>query len=129
MGTGSFPGIKTGRGVTLPVPWSRKSRAIPLLPLWAVRPIQSLSACTRVHVLPIIWKYCIPIANTKRLMLCVLLRIVKKKTSKDTYRNAECLVMLKQLVHMVTAVLYGVKWTHDVDVVFKCATLELLTGF
>ena len=31
------------------VPWSRKSRAIPLLPLWAVRPVQSLSACARVH--------------------------------------------------------------------------------
>ena len=30
------------------VPWSWKSRAIPLLPLWAVRPVQSLSACTRV---------------------------------------------------------------------------------
>jgi hypothetical protein len=25
------------------------SRTIPLLPLWAVRPVQSLSACTRVH--------------------------------------------------------------------------------
>jgi len=25
------------------------SRAIPLLLLWAVRPVQSLSACTRVH--------------------------------------------------------------------------------
>ena len=54
MGTGSFPGVKSGRGVTLtPHPllvlWSTKSRAIPLLPLWAVRPVQSLSACTRVH--------------------------------------------------------------------------------
>jgi len=54
MGTGSFPGVKSGRGVTLAphpllVPWSRKSRAIPLLPLWALRPVQSLSACTRVH--------------------------------------------------------------------------------
>jgi len=54
MGTGSFPGVKSGRGETLTphsllVPWSRKSRAIPLLPLWAVRPVQSLSACTRVH--------------------------------------------------------------------------------
>ena len=53
MGTGSFPGVKSGRGVTLTpnpllVAWSRKSRAIPLLPLWAVRPVQSLSACTRV---------------------------------------------------------------------------------
>ena len=110
MGTGSFPRVKSGRGVTLtPHPllmhssavgrgrasrpdhdqqhcyhhaptvkpelylyypygpyglysaqclykgalylylWSWKSRAIPLLPLWAVRPVQSLSACTRVH--------------------------------------------------------------------------------
>ena len=53
MGTGSSPGVKSGPGVTLtphPLlgPWSRKSRAIPLLPLWAVRPVQSLSACTRV---------------------------------------------------------------------------------
>jgi len=38
MGTGSFPGVKSGWGMTLtPHPllvlWSRKSRAIPLLPL------------------------------------------------------------------------------------------------
>ena len=31
------------------VPWSRKGTAIPVLPLWAVQPVQSLSACTRVH--------------------------------------------------------------------------------
>ena len=31
------------------VPWSRKSRAIPLLPLWAVRSVHNLSACTRLH--------------------------------------------------------------------------------
>ena len=52
MVTGSFLGVKCGRGVTLTshpllVPWSWKGRAIPLLPLWAVRPVQSLSACTR----------------------------------------------------------------------------------
>ena len=40
MGTGSFPGVKSGRGVVLTprpflVPWSRKGRAIPLLSLWA----------------------------------------------------------------------------------------------
>jgi hypothetical protein len=29
--------------------WSRKSRTIPLLPLWTIRPVQSLSACTRVY--------------------------------------------------------------------------------
>jgi len=53
--TQSFPGVKSGRGVTLTlhpllVPWSRKGRAIPLLPVWAVRPVQSLNACTRVHI-------------------------------------------------------------------------------
>jgi hypothetical protein len=49
-----FPGVKSGRGVTLTphpllMPLSRKGRAIPLLPVWAVRPVQSLSACTGVH--------------------------------------------------------------------------------
>jgi len=48
-------------GVTLTphpllVPWSRKGRAIPLLPLRAVWPVQSLSACTRVHfTLPLLY--------------------------------------------------------------------------
>ena len=32
------------QGCTLSLPYSR---AIPVLPLWAVRPVQSLSACTR----------------------------------------------------------------------------------
>ena len=52
--TGSFPGAKSGRVVTLTthpllVPWSRKSRTIPVLRLWAVRPVQNLSVCTTVH--------------------------------------------------------------------------------
>jgi hypothetical protein len=54
MGTESFPGVMSGRGVTLTphpllLPWSWKSRAIPLHPLWAVRPVQSCRACSRVH--------------------------------------------------------------------------------
>ena len=53
MDTGSFPCVKSGRDVTLttqllPVLWSRKSRAIPLLPLWAVWLVQSLSV-------PVLW--------------------------------------------------------------------------
>ena len=53
IGTGSFLMVKSGRGVTLTphsllVPWSRKSRAVPSL-LRAVRPVQRLSTCTRVH--------------------------------------------------------------------------------
>ena len=55
MGTGSFPGVKSSRGVTLTphpilVPRSRKSRDIPPLPLWAVRPVYSLGAWTEMHV-------------------------------------------------------------------------------
>ena len=54
MCTGSFPGVKSDRGVTLTshpllVPWSRKSKAIPLFFLRAVWTVQSLIACTRVH--------------------------------------------------------------------------------
>ena len=41
---GLYRALVPVQGGTLPY-----SRAIPLLPLWAVRPVQSLSACTRVH--------------------------------------------------------------------------------
>jgi len=52
---GLSPVVKSGRGVTqtshpLLVLWSRQSRAIPLLSLWAVRPVQSLSACTFMYL-------------------------------------------------------------------------------
>ena len=48
-----FPRNKERPSVTLTphpllVPWSWEGRPIPLLQ-WAVRPVQSLSACTRVH--------------------------------------------------------------------------------
>jgi len=39
MGTTPFPGVKSGQGMTLT-----------LLPLWAIQPVQSLSACTKVHL-------------------------------------------------------------------------------
>ena len=63
MGTGSFPWVKSGRGVKLTphsllVPWSWKGRAIPLPHLWAVWPVQSLSACTRVHFTLTYLLYC-----------------------------------------------------------------------
>jgi hypothetical protein len=46
--------VKIGRSVTLtPHPllvlWSWNGRAIPLLPLWVVQPVQSLIACTRMQ--------------------------------------------------------------------------------
>jgi len=57
IGTGSFPGVKSGQGVTLTphpllVPWSWKGRAIPVLPhglyglYWASVPIHG---CTLLH--------------------------------------------------------------------------------
>ena len=61
MGTGSFPGIKFGRGVLLTphlllVPWSWKSRAKPLPTLWSTTgPVTGtlclyLFTCYCVHV-------------------------------------------------------------------------------
>ena len=52
MDTGYSLGLNSGCGVTLTthpllVPWSRKSTAIPLLPLWAAESVQSLSALKR----------------------------------------------------------------------------------
>ena len=54
MGIGSFPGVKNDRSMTLTprpllVSWTRNCIAIPLHPLSAVQPVQSLRACTRVH--------------------------------------------------------------------------------
>jgi len=54
MRTGSSPGVKSDRAVLLTthsllVPWSRKSRAIPLISRCVVRPVENLSACTRMH--------------------------------------------------------------------------------
>ena len=60
MGTGTFPGGKSGRGVTLTphhllLPWSRKGRAIPLLPLWAV-PLYSASVPVQGCTLPYLYQ-------------------------------------------------------------------------
>ena len=63
------------------MPWSWKSRAIPILPLWAVRPVQSLSACTRVHFTksrigkrrdpsPVDWKVKVKCTLVQALRLC-----------------------------------------------------------
>ena len=84
MGTGSFPGIKSGRGVTLTphpllVPWSRKNSTIPQLTPWAVRPVQSLIACTRVH-----FTFTLPYAMGMQCVLCDEVTEV----SCITYRNS-----------------------------------------
>ena len=72
-----FPrGKERSQGVTLNphpllVPWSRKSRAIPLLSLWTVQPVQSLSACTRVHF-TLFYLPCAGLRCDKLQVLCVL---------------------------------------------------------
>jgi hypothetical protein len=85
MGTGVFPGVKSGRGVTLTphhllVPWSWKSIATPLLPLWAVRPVQNLSACTRVQ----------------------LTFIIQSGTEATWYYKEHNCILLTQCLHVLT---------------------------
>jgi hypothetical protein len=90
MGTGSFPGVKSGRSVTLTphtllVPWSWKSRAIPLLPLWAVRPVQSLSDCTRVH-----FTFFLPTSKCGRFLWHTILDAVQSAAQwQDRYFTAQ----------------------------------------
>jgi len=81
MGTGFFPGVKRHQGVTLTphpllVPWSWKSRAIPLLPLWAVRPVQSLSACIRVTFTFYIHPYKVKFSLHLSTALCTRARLL-----------------------------------------------------
>ena len=73
-----FPRVKERPGrdadpSPLLVPWSWKSRAIPLLPLWAVRPVQSLSACTRVtfNLHYIAKRANFPVVFHKKVMYCL----------------------------------------------------------
>ena len=54
------------------VPWSWKGRAITLLPLWIVRPVQSLSACTKVHFTV----YMVAKTHADYLYIKILLKLV-----------------------------------------------------
>jgi len=97
MCTGSFPGVKSGRGVTLTpysllVPWSRKGRAIPLLPLWAIQPVQSLSACIRVHFTLPLPEYAISyfIVGKREKHLCVYKTLCCPDMTSNVYCAGEC---------------------------------------
>jgi hypothetical protein len=64
------------------------SRAIPLLPLWAVRPVQSLSACTRVH-----FTFTLPFTAKKTVALCPLVGIRGVHLSEYVYSTTEVITM------------------------------------
>jgi hypothetical protein len=71
---GLSPEVKSSRGVTLtPHPFQcrgqEKVQLILLLPLWAVRPVQSLSACTRVHFTFALFLYSIRSNNPEHPVL------------------------------------------------------------
>jgi len=74
------------------VSWSRKIRAIPVLPLWAVRPAQCLSACTRVHFTLRTFYYVIKtykIIFTKfQLLLCMSWRQSRVEVHLHSFLNS-----------------------------------------
>ena len=85
MGTRSFPGVKSGRGVTLTPspPFSAvvmKGRAIPPLLLRALRPVQSLSACIRVHFTFYLIRKCVGAIHKLLFFL--------KNTRKQAYESS-----------------------------------------
>ena len=110
MGTGSFPAVKSGRGVTLTphpllAPWSRKSRAISLFLLWAVRPVQRFSACTRVHftTLPLLTlgymfrfsrNHHQALSKKKRVALIMLIIALQFDVSTSKKKKRVALIML-----------------------------------
>ena len=87
MGTGSYRGKERPRRDADPSPllvlWSWKGRAIPLLPLWAVRPVQSLSACTGVHFTYIQY---IPIPYFCYMFRCISHHL-QRELNQPRYRN------------------------------------------
>ena len=105
MGTGSFPGVKIGRGVTLTphpllVPWSWKGRAIPLLLLWAVRPVKSLSASTRVHfTFTFTWYLCKFMIISRWIIL--RMRNVSDKICIENQNNILCSILVSKIVPLM----------------------------
>ena len=74
MGTGSFPGVKSGRCVTLTthpllLPWSWKGRAIHLLPLCALRPVHRVSI---LHTVKSFQSFCIQSLFNDRISVSIL---------------------------------------------------------
>ena len=105
MGTGSFPVVKSGRSLTLTphpllVPWSWKGRAISLFPLWAVRPVQSLSACTKVRfTLPftLLWKYIQTSSWDIAIKICLRCSVtgLKWRVVSKTYLYYNTLILMR----------------------------------
>ena len=75
---------------SLLVPWSRKSRAKPLHPLWAVLPVQSPSACTRVH-----FTFTLPICKERKA-------VGQKPKSVSALRKAICRLLWQNCVSLTS---------------------------
>jgi hypothetical protein len=75
---------RSGRDADPSLPSSAvvKKRAIPLLPLWAVRPVQSLSACTRVHLPLPLHEHLFTSISISRWIL-----LMKRNVSDKCYRE------------------------------------------
>ena len=121
MCTESFSGVKSGRGVTLSpqpllVPWSRKSRAIPLLPLWAARPVQSLSACTRVHFT--FFYLCLKSVCPAHLVNAVNIRLLNSTSSGTVSRLRSWDLSAIYFPHNCDRLLFSIAFTVGVPLVW-----------
>jgi len=112
MGTGSFLGVKSSWDVMLtPRPllvlWSWKGRAIPLLSLWAVRPVRSLSAWTRVHFTLYRWWNC-PNELLHQRNLCTRHEAEKKSSNFKYYALLQSFIgNIRETSLLVTHIAFG----------------------
>ena len=126
MGTGYFPGVKSGRGVTLTphpflLPWSWKSRAITLLPLWTVWPVQSFSACTRVHFtfsLHLIRLSLIPrrVSDMVYLLTPCSRALLQKLTGSQAVKNCPAFYEIRRFITAFTSASHlSLSWARSIQ--------------
>ena len=125
MGTESFLGLKSGWSVTLTHPllvlWSRKSRAIPLLPPRGRRPVQSLTACTTVqytfyHAETNILSYTIVSCTCKYLLTAWCRVLLEKLTGLQLVKKFPAFHVIRRFITALTSVRHlSLSWASPIQ--------------
>ena len=84
------------------MPWSRKSSAIPLLPLWTLRRVQSLSACKRV-------RFTFYYVGT-RVRYPLFLSLFNRLTPNDTYMGRTAPLTSKRFILYIYSTNVGTEY-------------------